>query len=93
MNSYSSQKCSSGAPEGAPETALETMYFMLFFKKLARNLEKKLVIKFFFDGIGQLCNYFFFLHPTSFIIGENSPAMDGWKINCVYEAPSLSFFR
>ena len=43
----------------APKTTLKTTYFMLFVKNVINNLEKKLVIKFFFDGIDEFYKYFF----------------------------------
>ena len=66
------------APKSAPETALETMYFMLL-KNLAKNLEKKLFIRFALMEMINFRNIFFFLHPTSFVIRETSPAMHGWR--------------
>ena len=31
------------------------------------------------DEIDQFYKYFLFLHATSFVIEENSPAMHGWR--------------
>ena len=66
-------------PESAPETALESMYFMLFLKNLTIKFGEKAVFHICLDGIDPFYKYFFFLHATSFLIGENSPAMHGWR--------------
>ena len=78
LNSHSCQKCKFSTPENAPETTLETTFFALFLQNLTKHLEKKLVIKFVLMEYINFTNIFF-LHTIPFVIGENSPAMHGWK--------------
>ena len=79
------------APKSASETTLETMYFMLFLKNVTNNLEKKLVIKFVLMKQISFTYISFFCILYSFVIGENSQAMHGWrKIVCMN--PQRYFF-
>ena len=87
MNSHSSQKCNLSAPE----TALQTMYFLRSFKNRTKNFKKKLVIMFILMEYISFTNVSFFLHATSFIIGENSQVMHGWR-KIVLMKPHLYFF-
>ena len=59
--------------------------------KLDQKYEEKAGDQVCFDGIDQFYKYFFFLHTISFAIGENSPAMHGWK-EIVFMSPHLYFF-
>ena len=43
-----------------------------------------------FDGIDQFFKYFFFMHATSFVIGKNSPAIQGWR-KIVFMKPYVYF--
>ena len=78
------------APESAPETAFET-YFMLFLENLTKTFGEKAGDYVYFDGIDQFYKYFFFLHATSIVIGENSPAMHCWR-KIVFMKLHLYFF-
>ena len=78
------------APESAPETALESMYFMLFLKNLTIKFGEKAVYHICLDGIDQFYKYFFFLHATSFRVGENS--MHGWR-KIVFMKPHVYEFN
>ena len=78
------------APKSAPKTTRKTNYFMLVLKNLTKNSEKKADDQICFDEIDQFYNYFF-LHALSYFIGENSPAMHGWR-KFVFMKPLLYFF-
>ena len=64
---------------------------MLFLKNLNNTVEKAGDYV-SLDKIDKFYTYFFSLHTTSFIVGENSPAMYGWR-KIAYEAPPLRFSR
>ena len=80
LNSHSCQKCNlrkvqkcKVKHQSTPETTLGTRYFMLFLKNLTKNLEEKLVIKFFWWN-RSVYKYYIFLHTVT---AKNSPAMHG----------------
>ena len=60
---------------------------MLFLKKIGEKAGDQVC----FDGIDQFYKCFFFLHTLSFVTGENSPAMHGWR-EIVFMNPHLYLF-
>ena len=75
------------APKSAPKTTLKTTSFMLFLKNVAKNLEKKLVIKW----NRSILLIFIFSASYIFRCWGKLPGHAWLEKNCVYEARLLFF--
>ena len=72
------------------ESAYDALWIVIVLKSAPKSAPETA------DGVDQFYKCFFFLHPGSFVIGENFPAMHGWR-KFVFESPpfffSLKHFR